>query len=290
MAIKIEMLRCFDAVALQGSLQNAAEALGRSPSAVSMMLKQFEDLIGAPLFETARKSRLTPLGEMIHQEARRGLLDFERTVTSIRRLAGAEEGIVRLAATPSAAGAILPGVIRSFVQTHPKVRIDLRDMDSASVRRAMELEQADIGIATLPDVPGLERRHLLSDEFGVVCPADHALTQCHHPLAWADLDGHPFIVNGLCDLIQQPEFGSIIGNSLLSVPNTASLFGLIRAGIGITILPRLVLLPSQTGLAFLPLAECTTRRDLFVIAQPRRLLSPAVRSFLDMLGPELQNN
>jgi len=49
----------------------AAKELGRTPSAVSMMLKQFEDHIGAPLFEAGRKSRLTALGEMIHVEARR---------------------------------------------------------------------------------------------------------------------------------------------------------------------------------------------------------------------------
>ncbi|MEL6121714.1 MAG: LysR family transcriptional regulator, partial [Pseudomonadota bacterium] len=42
MAIKIEMLRCFRAVADSGSLADAAEILGRTPSAISMMLRQFE--------------------------------------------------------------------------------------------------------------------------------------------------------------------------------------------------------------------------------------------------------
>ncbi|WP_254703064.1 LysR family transcriptional regulator [Roseovarius sp. THAF8] len=53
------MLRCFLTVAERGNLADAAEALGRTPSAVSMMLRQFEDHIGAPLFEAGRKSRLT---------------------------------------------------------------------------------------------------------------------------------------------------------------------------------------------------------------------------------------
>ena len=66
MAIKIEMLRCFRAVADHGSLAEAARTLVRTPSAVSMMLKQFEEHVGAALFESARKSRLTPLGELIH--------------------------------------------------------------------------------------------------------------------------------------------------------------------------------------------------------------------------------
>jgi DNA-binding transcriptional LysR family regulator len=61
MAIEIEMLRCFQ----------AAAALVRTPSAVSMMLAQFEDHIGEALFQTARKSRLTPLGDLILAEAQR---------------------------------------------------------------------------------------------------------------------------------------------------------------------------------------------------------------------------
>ena len=99
MAIKIEMLRCFHAVAKHGNLAEAAEILGRTPSAISMMLRQFEDHIGAPLFETARKSKLTPLGMQIKAEATRELNHFDRTIASIEGLSRAEMGHVRLAVT-----------------------------------------------------------------------------------------------------------------------------------------------------------------------------------------------
>ena len=92
MAIKIDMLRCFQAVAGQGSLAAAATALGRTPSAVSMMLKQFEDHIGAPLFETTRKARLTPLGALILAEAQRELGHFDRTIQAIEGLSQAKLG------------------------------------------------------------------------------------------------------------------------------------------------------------------------------------------------------
>ncbi|MFT5446017.1 MAG: DNA-binding transcriptional LysR family regulator [Gammaproteobacteria bacterium] len=71
LAIKIEMLRCFVAVAQSGKLVDAAEKLGRTPSAVSMMLKQFEQHLGAPLFESERKNRLTALGAFALTEASR---------------------------------------------------------------------------------------------------------------------------------------------------------------------------------------------------------------------------
>ena len=56
------MLRCFATVARSGNLADAGDKLGRTPSAVSMMLKQFEEHLGAPLFESERKSKLTALG------------------------------------------------------------------------------------------------------------------------------------------------------------------------------------------------------------------------------------
>ena len=177
MAIKIEMLRCFRAVVGQGSLAEAAQELGRTPSAVSMMLKQFEDHVGAPLFETARKSRLTPLGEMVHAEACRELAHFDRTIAVIEGLSRAEEGLVRIAATPSVATEILPAVIGSFLQDHPGVGIDLRDMDSLAVQHELAHERADIGLAGLGSQPGMDRHLLFSDRFGVVCQSGHRLTQ-----------------------------------------------------------------------------------------------------------------
>ena len=56
MAIKIEMLCCFQAVANHGSLAAVTTALGRTKSAVSLILAQFEDYISEELFQTARKS------------------------------------------------------------------------------------------------------------------------------------------------------------------------------------------------------------------------------------------
>lgn len=81
MSIKLEILRCFTMIAQHGRLSDAADALGRTPSAVSMMLKQFEDTVGSPLFETARKSRLTPIGELIFAEVRRAVTHFENTAS-----------------------------------------------------------------------------------------------------------------------------------------------------------------------------------------------------------------
>ena len=289
MAIKIEMLRCFCAVVQHGSLNEAANQLGRTPSAVSMMLKQFEEHIGAALFETARKSRMTPLGDMVYNEARREIEHFGRTVAAIEGLSRAEQGQVRLAVTPSVATAILPEVIRHFRRNHPMVRIDMRDMDSASVQRELEAERADIGLASITAGPGFERKLLFSDPFGVVCAMDDPLAIRKDPVSWAQLAGRDFIANGLCRLIDDADFAPILESALMSVPNTASLLALVRAGVGLTLLPRRAVPLDDEGLVFLPLAGSDARRQLYLVSQPRRLMPPAARAFLRVLETETAN-
>ncbi len=283
MAIKIEMLRCFRTVADHGSLADAAEALGRTPSAVSMMLKQFEDHIGAPLFESTRKSRLTPLGEMILSEASRELSHFDRTVSAIEGLSRAEQGHVRLAVTPSVAQTVMPPILQSYLKQHPGVSIEMIDTDSISVHRELVAERADIGMGTLPAIPGFERDLAFTDAFGVVCPLDHTLAKNWKRLSWADLEGRNFISNGLCVHIKDEGFAPILKASNLMVRNTASILSLVRAGVGVTLLPELAVLPEYDDLEFLPLTDSTARREVWIVTPPESMLTPAARALVQAI-------
>ena len=283
------MLRCFTAVATHGSLSEAADTLGRTPSAVSMMLKQFEEHVGSALFETARKSRLTPIGELILTEARREVAHFENTVSVIEGFARSELGFLRLAVTPSVATSILPPVIFKFTEKFPKVQIDLRDMDSATIARELDRERADIGIGTFPMVDGMSRTELFSDAFGVVCRKDHPFVENWDQLAWRTIGDQRIIANGLSQQINDPDFAPILARSRLMVPSTASLLGLVRQGVGITVLPRLAVANVLDEFAFLPLADVTARRTVHVMSRSNNLLMPAAREFLKLIT-EMKRN
>jgi len=283
LAIKIEMLRCFRAVAEHGSLADAAEVLGRTSSAVSMMLRQFEDHVGAPLFESTRKSRLTPLGELILIETTRELSHFERTVAAIEGLSRAEMGQVRLAVTPSVAQVIMPPILQGYMKTHPGVRIDMRDTDSASVQRELSAERADIGMASVGHMPGFERHLIFTDRFGVVCPVDHPLAQSWSELAWKDLEGVDFIANGLCNFIHDEGFAPIMAQSRLNVRNTASILSLVRGGVGVTLLPELAVLPEFLDLKFLPLIDAAARREVWMVTPPKHMMTPAAQALANAI-------
>jgi DNA-binding transcriptional LysR family regulator len=289
LAIKIEMLRCFAAVARSGNLAGAADRLGRTPSAVSMMLKQFEDHLGAPLFESERKSKLTALGAFAFDEARRELDHFERSIAAIENFARSNAGFVRIAAVPSVAEAILPQVVQGFLSAHPAVRVDIRDMDSAAVLREIERERVDLGLATSTGTGAdIDSEPLFSDAFGVVCRSDHPLAASDLPLDWNELAPWPFIGNALCATISDERFQRILARSQLTVRNTTSLLAMVRAEVGVTVLPRLVLEGAARGLSFLPLADPAARRRIDILRRKATSLSPAAQSFQDAIRPVAQ--
>lgn len=291
MTVKIEMLRCFRAVVEHGRLADAAVALGRTTSAVSMTLSQFEEWIGKPLFETSRKSKLTPLGAQIYQEVRRELEHFDRTIVNISGLAEAQIGRVRIAVTPSVGTVLMPDVLQAFMVKHPNVHVEMRDMTSSAVQRALSRDEADIGVATLGPAPGMMLRMLFSDPFGVICRADSDLAARVSSVMWEDIAPETFIVNGLCQLVHDPAFQPILQNAPLNVPNTSSLLALVRAGVGITLLPKLALMPMHDDLVFLPLAENNVRREVFLATSDPALLSPAVSAFrAEILATQFQDN
>jgi DNA-binding transcriptional LysR family regulator len=166
---------------------------------------------------------------------------------------------------------------------YPEVRIDIRDMDSAAIARDLEREQADVGIGTLPKIDGMNRVELFSDPFGVVCRKDHSLAQNWDQLSWQDMDEYVLIANGLCKLITDPGFAPILDKSRLMVRNTTSLMGLVREGVGITILPRLAVTGPQDNIAFLPLKDVNTKRTVHLVSQPQNFLMPAARAFLKLI-------
>ncbi len=284
MAIKTEMLRCFVTVAHSGNLADAADKLGRTPSAVSMILKQLEGHLGAPLFESERKSKLTALGGFVLDEASRELDHFERTVVAIENFAHAKSGFVRIAVVPSVAETILPDIVQEFFRDHPDVHIDIQDMDSAAVLRELERERVDLGIATGPGTNSeIESEQLFSDAFGIVCRSDHPLAKHDHPVSWRDLVSWPFIANGLCAQIADETLQRIMGDSRLMVRNTTSLLALVRSGVGITVLPRLVVEKAGSDMKFRAIADPSARRHIAILRRAHTRLPPVTLKFQSII-------
>ncbi|KPN62478.1 transcriptional regulator, LysR family [Aliiroseovarius crassostreae] len=279
MSIKIEMLRGFAAVARSGNLSDGARSLGRTPSAVSMMLKQLETHLGEPLFETDRKNRLTALGAFVLEQAERELQQFDSTVKAIEGFAKASHGYVSIAVVPSVAGTVIPDVFSRFIDEFENIDIELRDMDSTSIQRELARGRVDIGIATLSEnAIGLHSQYLMSDRFGVIASPDHKVAQVRGPIDWAELEDVRLIANSLSAGITAPQSRDLHAKAMLSAHNLTSIMSMVRANIGVTIIPAMASLALQPNdLVFRPLADDTIRRQIHLLRNAASPQSPAAR-------------
>src|SRR5690606_23143191 len=148
--LELDVLRTFVAIAETGSFTAAANAVFRTPSAVSMQIKKLEDQLGRAVFSRdARSVTLTADGEMLLTFARR-LLALNREAVS-KFVAPSISGIVRLGSPDDFGERVLPSVLKRFAQSHPAVAVDVTIDVSTNLRKRMAARQLDITLITCTD-------------------------------------------------------------------------------------------------------------------------------------------
>lgn len=280
MTISLKGLRVFIAVAEAGNIMDAAERVGRGPSTVSMALKQLEDELGAPLFESDRKNRLTPLGRFTLETMRGTLERYDAALEQIQDFARGRLGRLAVACVPSVGAALLPQAITAFLAEHPRVELDIRDTDSAAVEAAVRNGGVDLGVAGRPaDETGLTFTPLFEDPFVLVCHANHPLA-AKPDITVADLEPHRLIANGAMAQLRLDGKGE---RPRLLVRNMASLLALLRGNAGVTLLP-LFSVPADDGqLVTRPLKGGWPYRQLGILRRADENPLPAATAFMAIL-------
>jgi DNA-binding transcriptional LysR family regulator len=145
--LELDVLRTFVAIADTGSFTLAANAVFRTPSAVSMQIKKLEENLGRQVFlRDARSVSLTKDGEM--------LLGYARRLLALNREAMAKfimpdiAGVVRLGSPDDYGEHILPTVLKRFAQSHPSIAVDVTIDQSSNLKRRLADRQLDLTLIT----------------------------------------------------------------------------------------------------------------------------------------------
>ena len=269
-------LRTLHAVVEMGSIRAAADRIGRTPSAVSMMLKQLEGEIGGALFAGDRKNLLSELGARVHGEAKALLEHYERASSAMISFAANRIGRCDVATVPSVAANFLPEAIAKARDQVGAFSIQVRDTDSHSVIDAVEDGTVEIGFGVLSRRrPGLVFEPLFREPLDFVCRRDHPMGKRATPVAWDEIELKEFISNGSVAAVTSERATSIVEQSCLQARNVTSLLAMVDAGIGVTVLPRLCRHQSNKDIAFLPLKDKTAERTVGWIRKGDGALLPA---------------
>jgi LysR family transcriptional regulator, carnitine catabolism transcriptional activator len=267
-------LRTLVAVVETGSIRTAANRLGRTPSAVSMMLKQLEGEVGGALFAGDRKNLLSELGLRVHAEAKALLEHYARASAAMMSFAENQIGRCDVACVPSIAANFLPEAIAKARCRIGSFSIQVRDMDSRSVIEAVEDGSVEVGFCVMSHRrPGLAFEPLFRERLDFVCRRDHRLGSAEKP--WDEIDPSEFIANGSAATISSDPARAIVDHSLLRARNVTSILAMVQAGLGVTVLPRLCRHQSSPEVLFQPLDDETAERILGWIKTDERALLPA---------------
>jgi len=282
--IKLEALRVFVTVAEIGNIKEAAERLHRTPSAVSMALKQLEEDVGGAIFETDRKNSLTALGSFMLDAGRTQVLSFDKAIAAIRAFAQARIGRLTLACVPSVAANLIPSLFLQFVEGRPDMEIELYDIDSRNVRLMVERGQADIGIAGKPMSDALVSfEPLFRDRFRVLCGSSSRLARLSRPVRWSDLRGVGLILNGASEKISARQYQALAEKASMTVRNVTSLVALVKAGSGVTLLPALATTDLPESIIALDLADATVHRVVGLLERRGATRSPVAAAFREFM-------
>lgn len=142
--LDLDTLRTLSVAQELGSLAQAAEQLGRTPSAISLQMKRLQDDLGIVLFRKhGRNLALTEAGVVVLDYARRILALNDELLDTMQGTSIA--GNISLGCTQDFAS-ILPSVLSQFSLLYPRMQIELRIEGNAALADAVEASQIDLAV------------------------------------------------------------------------------------------------------------------------------------------------
>ena len=266
-----------------GSLTRAAAELGVTQSAVSHSLDSLEKELG---FTVIRRSRagvqLTGEGERLLPAVRSLLAAAEQLNQTASSIRGLESGTVRIGAFTSVAVHWLPPVLKEFQQDYPKVDFKLLNGDYHDVEQWLADGSVDVGFVAMPAGVDCECIPLLEDRLLAILPR-HSRFENYPKFPLVECETEPFISllqSSDHDARRALEAAGVKPNVRFYTKDDYAVIAMVEQGLGISIMPELLLKGRHDDLQILPLIPEAKRTIGLAIAAGDRA-GPATRRFAD---------
>lgn len=289
--MELRHLRYFSAVAELGSFTAAARRLHVAQSSVSEQIADLEhELGGALLDRTGRQIRLTPMGSVFLEEARKTLSAAGRAVEVTRRTMRGETGTLSIGFFLWGAGGFFPRIIREYRRRRPGIRLSLLEMHANEQVQALERGRLDVGLTRPPDASAeriLSSELLFRDPVVVAVRPDHAFAGREvrteelrdEQLVLAERASNPLLFDSILSLFAAQGFAPNIANTSTT---WSGVLTLVEAGEGVALVPGGVRQLRTRGLTFCKLVPEELFLGLSAVWNPRHV-GPALEAFLLLL-------
>jgi len=278
----ISRYEIFHSVVELGSLTKAAENLNLTQSGISHAIASLETELGFSLLTRDRAGvTLTTNGELILKYVRETLQCNDRLRQKVAEIKGIQIGTVRIGTFTSVSSHWLPGIIKEFQSQYPMIEIKLFEGDYDDINRWIANGTVDFGFVSLPVTQAFEFVPLKKDKLVCVLPKDHALQQ-QDKITFDQIKSEAFIM---------PKWGThgdvrriLLENNLkphikYEVVEDQAIVAMVKNGLGISILPEMVLLNNTRDIQVMNL-EKTAHRTIGIALVSMQKISPAAKKFV----------
>ena len=254
----------------------AAQACFVTQSTLSGGIQELERLLGAQLVERDRQHvRMTPVGEDVVERARALLSMATDLVEHAARGAEPMTGLLRLGAIPTIAPFLLPGLLRTSRERHPRLRVALREDPTARVLEQVRDGTLDFGLIALPyDTAGLLVRELFVEELWLIAAEDDPAAKRARPTVEAlDPERLLLLEEGHClrsHTLEGCGLSERANPTGLEASSVTTLVQMVEEGLGVALLPEMAIRAGMlTGLSVIarPLAAPAPRRGIAIVAR-----------------------
>ncbi len=290
-------LETFLVIAELGSFSKAADRLALAQPSISNRVQRLERAMRTRLFErTTRAVVLTPAGERLRTRIGPLIQQLQQVIDEFCADADARNHSVVVATTPMLATVLLPPIINRFAHENPSISVQLEDKVTPQLASDIRSGRVDFAVvARRPPTEGIEFEMVAADRLMVVGPRGHKA-----------LAGGSVSVEQLarCPFLLLEAYKGLIGplaakaaeqgldlSPVRTVTNVFTLLGLVSAGLGLTLLPGLVLriggLIDDSRLDIAALDGAVLTRDWGIASLAGHAWSPGAKAFAAALRTAL---
>lgn len=194
--MNINHLKYFLAVAKHQSFTKAAQEMHISQPSMSKMIRDMEEELGVLLFHRDKKQViLTDAGQAVYQQAKDIIVSFDNLTTNLADVVTLKKGTLKIGIPPIVGASFFPKIIGEFIQTYPEIELELMEVGSKKIEKAVEEGEVDVGIiCSAPYQPdAFEIYPLIKDPLMVVLPPDHPFSK-KNILSLKDLKDEKFVL------------------------------------------------------------------------------------------------
>ena len=287
--LELRHLVSLQAIAQTGSFHGAADQLEYTQSAVSQHIATLEGIVGARLLERSRGRRtvsLTEAGALLVRHADAIVARLRAAQADMAAYAEGVAGVLRIGTYPSVGARILPVVVRRFAAAWPGVEIRLTESSNdEALLELVERGELDVAFAVfpLPDGP-FEALELMRDPFVLAVNHSSPLASLSRLPSLQEIAGLPLIGFSQCRSTAAADAHlqqhGLRGHFVFRSDDNRTVQGLVGAGVGSALVPRLTVDETDPEIAVLP--TDLPPRIISLAWHRDRYRSPAARAFIDL--------